>query len=505
MNTDAYRLEETNDLCASVPHLWLNSSSRLIIVLYGAVLLGIGLGSRTLTQHEVFAAYPAKEMLHYGHWIVQMFAGMPRTAKPPTTGWFIAACMKITGSDAEWVARIPSVWAGIITALLIASFAGRFFGNAIGLVTGLIQLTCFYTIMQARLAEADMLVCAAVAASFVCFGMGVLHGRGASATMRWGLAIGFYFFAGLAFLLKAVPIIFILLGVLTYAIVRRERHIFLFLLNPIGLIVLVGMIVGWPLAAYLHYPPIIESWKFELFGTASGKLGRDPIYTYLLSIPSVLMPWTPLILIGGWTWHKGLVRNRPLAQFLLSWFLPGVIFLHFSAFKHKHYPIPMLPPLSIIGAIGLFSLFRALKVPRPNPLLITIFTVILLIVGIVDGYVIPHRFDDYRPQKELALAANQLVPPSATIYIIDPEPKVEPQIAYYLRPRIWRYPTPSSFIAFAQGPLAQRQNLFVVTTIGELPDLQQIAQAKILAQASAIRKHETPQQRLVIVELSPKL
>src|SRR5215212_278101 len=102
---------------------------KLLIIAYGLSLLLIGLGVRTLTRHEVLAAYPAKEMLHGGHWIVPMFAGIPRTAKPPGMNWIIAAFMTIFDSDAEWVVRLPSVLAAVALALLLGNFAARFYGQ----------------------------------------------------------------------------------------------------------------------------------------------------------------------------------------------------------------------------------------------------------------------------------------------------------------------------------------------------------------------------------------
>src|SRR5215212_4582102 len=106
---------------------------KLLIAAYGLSLLLIGLGLRTLTRHEVLAAYPAKEMIHGGHWIVPMFAGIPRTAKPPGMNWLIAGFMKIFDSDAEWVVRLPSVLSAVALALMIAVFATKFYGNRIGI------------------------------------------------------------------------------------------------------------------------------------------------------------------------------------------------------------------------------------------------------------------------------------------------------------------------------------------------------------------------------------
>src|SRR5258705_8754782 len=138
----------------------LGWGQRLLIIAFGCSLLMAGLGMRTLTRHEVLAAYPAREMLLYGHWIVPMYAGIPRTAKPPGMNWLIAAAMKVSHSDSEFIVRLPSALAGVATALMIASFAARHYGRRIGIVSGLMVLTSAYVLIQARQAEADMLLTA---------------------------------------------------------------------------------------------------------------------------------------------------------------------------------------------------------------------------------------------------------------------------------------------------------------------------------------------------------
>ena len=577
--------------------------SFLILALFGSTLLFAGLGQRTLTQHEVFAAQPAKEMVRYGDWIVPKFARIPRTAKPPMTGWLIAGVMKLTGSEAEWVARFPAAAAGLVSAILIAWIAGRAKGNLIGLVTGLVQLTSGFTLMQARLAEADMIVCAAVSGAMTCLAFGTLEGWRGDKPCRW-LSLCFYACAGLAFLLKGVPLAFIGLAAVAWALVRYDRFMVRFLLDPIGLTLLLFCIVAWPVAAYISFPPILQSWKFELFGTASGALGRDPLYTYLLTIPAVLMPWFPLALFALFVamvkvWHRPhpipmavalqspvssgvldyqspprppqpnlwpralgvtfrhMLVGHPFRQFLLCWFLPGVIFLHFSAFKHKHYPIPMLPPLSLVAAVGLVQYIRwqhqktktqhamaallwfaglaiagiavwKVSPAKPAQLEITAVLIVLWIggtlaiyfehekhliaqlaaifatawlVGItVTAIIIPRHFDDYRFSKTFAAAANTKIPPGVTLCVIDPELRVEPHVVYYLRPPVLRYPAASHFVDFVASGKAPRL-LYVVARDDERKTLAALGNLSPIVGAIPPSGRPRPEQRIVLYQL----
>jgi len=147
----------------------LSWRSFLIIAIYGASVLLIGLGDRrVLTRHEVLAAQPAREMLHDGHWIIPTFAGEKRPCETAGDGWTIALFMKVFESESEFVVRLPTVLAGLMTALLIASMTARWFDDRTGLIAGLLQLTTFYLLRQARLSEADMLMAACVTGAMWC-------------------------------------------------------------------------------------------------------------------------------------------------------------------------------------------------------------------------------------------------------------------------------------------------------------------------------------------------
>jgi 4-amino-4-deoxy-L-arabinose transferase-like glycosyltransferase len=559
----------------------------LLVTIYALLLYLPGLGTRTLTQHEVFAAQPAKEMVKPttppglreqrrlpNPWIVPNFAGLPRTAKPATTSWAIALCMIVFQSEDEWVARLPPVLGSLATALMICSFTARRFGQRAGLVAGLMQLTCFYALMQGRLAEADMLVCAAVTAAMLSFANGILP-AGQPRPRFWSTC--FYIAAGAAFLLKVVPLLFIVLSIGTFALIRRDRNVGRFLWNPAGILILLVCIVSWPAAAYIAYPPIRKSWGLELFGTFTGRLGRDPIYTYLHTIPTVLLPWTPIMtlsailpvliefrqLLAGPSWADRIVQairaafaGRPFRQFLLCWFLPPILFLHISAQKHKHYPIPMLPPLSIVGGVGLLGYiafqhrnpkahrlfssilwaggcagfamaafivhdtqplaWRILPIlavlaagglafiyaehrRRLNAQLIALFATTLLAPILVHTTLMP-VVDDYADSANLARKSNAIAPPNQTIWIIDPQTSVEPQIAYYLRSPIARYRTAA---AFAADPPSASGSMYVICDVTDARRLTERWRVEFLAKASEIHRRGGEDDRVMFVRLSP--
>src|SRR3954471_12156514 len=196
-------LDDERALRASALHL----ADKLLIIVFGCSLLLAGLGRRTLTRHEALAAYPAREMLLYGHWIVPMYAGIPRTAKPPGMYWITAGAIKFFHSESEFIVRLPSALAGVATGLMIASFAARHYGRRIGMVSGLMVLSSIYVLVQARLAESDMLLSALVCAAMLIFADGpVIETENEAPRKKFGQTIFewrpivFYLLIGLTFL-----------------------------------------------------------------------------------------------------------------------------------------------------------------------------------------------------------------------------------------------------------------------------------------------------------------
>ncbi len=332
------------------PSIWLN----LLLLAFGIAILFIGLGrSRVLTQHEVFAAEPSREMLKDGHWIIPTFGGIPRLVKPPTTGWLIAASMAIFQSREEWVVRLPCAMAGLVTAGLVAAMAWRWFGYSAAVAAWCIQLTSYYLLLQARLAEADMPLCASVCAAMLAFGYANVESPREKMN-GIGPVLTFHFAMALSFLFKGVGPLFILSGCLCFICWTRQWRCLRFVFHPVGLALFIACAAAWPIAAWRSYPSILTIWRRETLGRAAGEFGvPEAWYFYLWNVPMLLLPWLPLAVVGlvkGW---RERFHFTTLGKFLISWFLAGAILLSCFAFKHKHYVIPMLPPLTLASVVGL--------------------------------------------------------------------------------------------------------------------------------------------------------
>lgn len=516
-------------------------------------MLLIGLGSaRVLTFHEVVFAEPAREMLATGDWIIPRIAGQPFTDKPPMMAWSIAGFMWLFASDSEWVVRLSSVAACLASGVLIGWLAARWFGRFCGLVAGCMQLTTVHVLMQGRLAESDTLLAAGMAGAMTIFAVAHVGPLDARWQSRWSPAL-FYGLTAWCVLVKGlVGPAFIFSGCLAYLYLDRNlgraspgRR---FLLDPIGLAVGVAIGLPWLVIACWKCPGLFEQMVIHHFGRFQGELGvHEPRLAYLYQVPMMMLPWT---LFAGWgLWHlRGTLRSDPRWRFLACWFVPGMLLLCWSTYKSKHYPIPLLPPITILAAAGLVHYLRwRYTTARPMRLLLALlvaggcgltayilvargaknaaeicallaimavgslvmlfcehrrlvagqiagmFATVWLVSVAVQALIMPSH-DSYRHQAELARAINQVVPAGEPLYMLR---LPESQLTYYLQTPIVRLDCRAEFPAHVAGQLDS--SLYILAPRFVAEKLALLGEVREIFRASRINRYMTERDRLVFL------
>ncbi len=526
-----------------------------IVVLFGGSLLLLNLGgdNRKLTFHEVLFAQPAKEMVETGNWILPKFVGVPSTHKPPGTHWAIAALMTLTGSEAEGVVRLPTVLAAILTALIVAAMAARWFGSHVGLVAGLMQLTIYYVLQLSRQAVSDMLLIAAVTGAMACFALTHVESPRGRVQARWVPWL-FYAAAALAYLFKGlIGPAFIFSGCVLFLLVSRDLRGLKFFLDPLGVAIFLFCVVGWFTAAYAQYPPILDAHLMHQFGRFEGEMGghKPPLF-YAYSILLITLPWAPFIVAGIVHGVRKGMHAEPLWRFAACWVIPGMVLLSLSAFKSKHYAAPLMPPLTIIAALSLLGYLRyrhgsgarahlaeaaliagsvvsgliAVRIFQPRgadtisvltlvlgaglllatwfeyrrqmtQALVTIFATTWLTISGALSLVMPHH-DSYREQTLMAERINQAVPAGHKLYLLQMLPNGENQITYYLKPPLKRVDEPADFA----GVLAAEGNeLYVLAPQLASVHLSHLGTVDVLDSCPACRKQKET-DRLTLFKLS---
>jgi 4-amino-4-deoxy-L-arabinose transferase-like glycosyltransferase len=521
------------------------------LMLYGSSLLLLDLGRGwVLTYHENLFAGGAREFLRDGRWLIPRYLGAQLFEYPPLTQWLIALSMTVFRSEAEWVVRLPIALATLANAWLIARVTARWHGDRIGRLAGLVQLTTFYGLMQSRLAESDMIVALTVTAAMASMAIGVIDRPGGSRPPRW-LSIAYFAATALSFLAKG-PIgpAFIALGSLAYALIDRRREVWRFLLDPLGWGLLLFVTVGWLTASALGDPRTFEMMRDNVVnrfttGKAMHTEGRQGPFFYLYMIPMLLLPWTPWVVGGLVRPPAGVERPRAFWTFLACWFGAGAVLLSCSAFKHKHYAIPVLTPLSVYAAWGLdrhlsgrgggriapilaaslamlgvlalvvlsrfdpgrealllwfaamtaiagaglalASLFR--RWGRPDRASIALFGSIWIVVLLLRSAVLP-SFDDYRDEAMMARRVNDRIAPGVPIYFVATK---YAQVSYYLRPPLIRQDDLADF-ARVLDRHEVGDPVFVVAHEETFAELRKLGEVRIL-------EYSPKRKRLAILEI----
>jgi 4-amino-4-deoxy-L-arabinose transferase-like glycosyltransferase len=514
-------------------------------------LLGLG-STRVLTYHEVVFCQPAKEMLASGQWLIPTIAGVPFLDKPPATAWLVSLAMTVFQSHSEWVVRLPSAFAGVLSALAIAGLAARFLGPRIGIIAGLMQATTYYVLQFGRLAESDMPLVAAVTAAMCLFALAAVESPAGRRTDRW-LPWAFHAATGAAFIVKGpIALVFIGGACLAYLLVERDRQVLRFCLHPGGLTLLLLLVLAWPVAAYLRYPPIFDAWLLHNLGRFSGELGRSrPIWFYLTAVPVATLPWSPFAILAAWRLGKQSGALAPIWRFSLCWLAPGLLFLSASAFKSRHYAAPLLPPLTMLAAVGLndFLQWRAARergktllyagtwmalcaavtaavcVWRPKgyvgiivvlqiiaagaaalawlggrklvvPQLAALFATAWLAAAGVLTMIVPYH-DSYRDQAILARRVNQEVPAGAKLYLLR---LPDNQVTYYLSPQLIRLD--HSALAIEALRADRSPQVYALAPEFLANRLSKLGEVEVLGRCASVNRYLKPNERMTFVRLT---
>ncbi len=327
------------------------------LILLCAVLFFFSLGSnRALTAHEVLMAGTAKQMALSGNWIVPWIGDHTWLEKPPLPQWLAGICALLLGGFNEWTMRLPFALSGVVVVLLTVRLMTRLFDARIGWLSGVVQATTVYTVMYARLAEADMLLLVFVLGAITVFQEVETQFATLTPSELQRYRLIFWTLLGLTNMAKgvafgAVLIVFTCGG---WILLRWDWQAVRRWWSPLGLVLGTSVAVAWPVAVVIHDPTALELWKRHLFDRAAGTLGyTQPPWYYLVQWPLQMLPWTPFLLIAA---PRSMLVARNEAgsdRFCWLWFLGQLCLLSCSSGKHHHYLIYALPALSPIVAQGL--------------------------------------------------------------------------------------------------------------------------------------------------------
>ena len=282
--------------------------------------------------------------------------GLPWTEKPPGVQWIYALAIALTGSTSEIAVRLPSVLAGTGLACLVAALASRRFGPLAG-----------RAVRSDPGNDAEHAASGAAGGSRDALdpGRGRSDGLFSAGLRRWAAGQGQIHGQVAALAILSLPGRLVPAQGTGRAVFRAGSMRRIYALAAPTERASVFCSIPWA-SAWARHPLGVGCSRLLALPVVSGRPraasfwphawrvggGKSPFY-YLYTMLFVLLPWTPAVAWGvAQAWRQGQLR-QPFWKFTLCWLVPGLSLLHASAFKKSHYLSPLLPPLTILAALGL--------------------------------------------------------------------------------------------------------------------------------------------------------
>lgn len=324
----------------------------LVLALIAAVFLLPGTATIPLMDRdEPRFAQATWEMMERGEWIIPYFNNEYRFDKPILSYWWMRLHYLLLGKT-ELTARLHSVVAAYLTALLLYSLGKRFFSRRSGFLAALAWLTCAQVLVHGRICVADMPMILGVTLSMAA----VLRLFEPEQDPRrygpwfWTLAAGLI----VGFLAKGpvstlVPILALVLARFVFFRQPLPWH----RLQPAALCLIFLIGIGlWGIPALLQTHG--KFWDKGMgehvvkrgLGAFNGRVTIPVVYYLVTGIVS-LLPWSAFLPAAfrnesGW-------RNWPrIPAILVGWFVAPFLIFGFYATQLPHYIMPGFPAFFLL-------------------------------------------------------------------------------------------------------------------------------------------------------------
>jgi 4-amino-4-deoxy-L-arabinose transferase-like glycosyltransferase len=404
----------------------VNSRLRAVaaVVLVWAIVYLPALGSIAIKGEEGRRILPAVRMLETGNYIVPQVGGNTYYRKPPLVNWLVAASFKFFDVRNEWTARLPSALSVLAVAIAFVTVARATLGARGSIIAATIWLTNIGIIEKGRLIEIEALYVSLCGLAIIFWLSFFLQRKS-----LWLIWLPASIFLGLSLLAKGpTTLIFfyaIVIAVLAY---WKEWRVLVHPAHFVGLVVMIGIAAAWAIP-FLHSTTsqvAIDKWSGQYTGRLKGV--DFNFFDWIQNVPRALIYFLPWLLLFPFARFSKLQEQseQRLAR-ALSWGT-AVPFLAINLVPSTvaRYSMPAIVPASWL--LGMICAGNALQSPRRWmsgervwTKVVAAFVALGLVIGAI-GYPVTAIVLRNRQQvKSAAAEINALVPPTETIYAVNPD------------------------------------------------------------------------------------
>ena len=328
-----------------------------------------GLGDADIVGDDEAREVGIVQAMVAGDWWLPRFNGEILPDKPILGHWLAAVPVVVHGFS-EAAVRLPSA---IAAALAVAWTVrlGRSGPEGLAAAALLATMPAFFS--RARLARPDALLLLLLS---LALGLAFAWWRNSRRRDARAALVSL----GAATLAKGpvAPVLFALAfgGFLVWQRdVRRLRRFF----DPLGTSAFLVLALGWYAVALAGWGELfvrehlIGRYVFNLVGDLpeGGAYSERPLawhaLFYVLHLPLIGLPWSPLAALTLWAaWRDDRLRD-PRLRFLVCWMLAPVVAFTPAQYKLRYYLLPALPAMALLAAPAAIRLWREATTARPRP------------------------------------------------------------------------------------------------------------------------------------------
>lgn len=327
----------------------------LVVLAIASILLGLfsALSTLELRAEEPRRAIVAMEMVLSGDWLILTINGTPYYNKPPFFNWVLASFFLLFGSQAEWVVRLPSLLAFLLTAGLIFRWTKKHLDLPTATLAALsycsfADLTFYATVNSG---EIDLFFTLIIFLQVYS----IFHFQ--KRKQYFWLYTCSYLLTAIAFLTKGLPaLLFQGFTLLAFLVLQKDWKRLFHPAHFLGILLLVVLVGGYFFAYHQREDAIAYLTNLVYESTqrtdGQGKLGKFVLH--LLEFPiqflKIALPWCLSLVLLYKKVARQQIASNAFLRFAVIFILANIWVYWVSAGTLDRYLYPFLPFIAILSA-----------------------------------------------------------------------------------------------------------------------------------------------------------
>ena len=349
------------------------------------------------------------EMYRSGRWTALSLNGEPFLEKPPLLHWTAVILCTMFGHVGPGLIRVPAALFGFATALIAWAWGRRLSRERAGILAAFLCVTNITYYEYSRVVLTDICLTFAVAISLHAF----WSAYEAETPRLWRYAL-FLFATSCSFYAKGLAGPVFILGSVVVFLAMEQRWKQALLVSLAFAPALVAAVYPWAAALYREggreylISAFIDNQLGRFFRLPAGApvtslpvvgpwlrfmverpipldpyfVHKEPVYHYLVKLPTRLLPWTLLTLPALRFWFKrGSTVVSPFASFLRCALVTIVVILHVASARSGTYALPAFPILFLIVGVWCEDV-SSTSLPRFDALMISLTSGLVRVVAL---------------------------------------------------------------------------------------------------------------------------